>query len=509
MIEILFQLLSELPVFSKTRGVIKANTGLLSIVLDAKESFWNGRQVDTISLLVNCSRMDGFGEHVIVVQFLSGEVRVLDLFAEYTETIKQYLIILGGQHRPLFAEYGTKADRLWKEKGVSATYTKIIKDFYENLHESMADLVVKAMQSSAALSQVVLTDGVDVISLGCGQGEDLYSCHSALLGAGLRSHCHGIDLYKREIIEAKKTLKKKVRTGFNKESFSFIEHDFTDIVSLMPKLTLNPRSVKVVISSGTLTREIMNGAYVVTKVLQDLYAHISPDVIVIGGYTHVILSPEIAKDIGYIVQTTQLDTGRLLFMLTKSSITQQKTHIENKSLRRNRDGSSDIVTLDLSICANPVALAHEFACDEEKRRLISTIDLSWSYMSGEQLSEMMLCLQQFPRLKKIIIAQVEPWSNALLKEIKANNNYSLIKRKDCSDPDELPTLSIHVARALGIYEGLPYSVLHNCSPSIVEVSATLFSEEKSSSALESAGKSAVVEDRVTSISDSTVSGATP
>lgn len=496
--EILFNLLSMLRVLSKEslRGKIEANTGLLSIVLDAQERSWNGKKVAKISLFVNCSRSKGFGEHVIVVEFLSGEVSVLELFSEHADRIKQLLIMLGGQHITLFTEYGLKEDKLWEEKGVSATYTRQIKSFYENLHERMSNLVIHEMQTSAALSQVARTDGVDVISLGCGQGEELYSCHSTLLEAGMRSHCHGIDLHGREIKEAKKSLKKKARSGLNKENFSFIEHDFTDIVSLMPKLTLHPRAVKVVISSGTLTREIMSGAYSVAKVLQNIYAHISPDIIVIGGYTHVILSPEIAKDIGYGVQATSSDKGRLLFMLTKISPEEQKSHVEKKSLHRNRDRSPNITTLDLSLCANPLVLAREFVLDEDKCHLISSIDLSWCYLTEETLSEMILCLRQFPNLKKVIITEFEPWSAAFTQEIKTSNIYDLIKRNDCIDADELATLPIHIARALGLYEGLPCSLLHRSSSSLVEVRSTLFSEAKSSSSPKGEAKPAKVEESI-------------
>ncbi len=466
-----------LPVLStKTTKKINPNAGIITFTLNGRGLLWKEQAIETIIMIANTRGSDARETSRVIFQLASGDMQFFqfsDVLEDFPAPAYSLFMRLGAEPRNLFNEYGTRADPLWKTLGTSETYTHKIHQFYTELHDHISNLILQEIKSQTGLYQKAATQGMQVISLGCGQGDDLFAAYKTLLkerfdrapfaGATFSCECYGLDLYQREVDQATSTYSKQ-------KGFTFIQHDLTQVESLIPKLKLKENKVNLLISSGTLTREIMDGAYPVAQVLQKVHTHLQPDLMAIAGYTHTIISPEIAADIGYTTKSTIRPGGRVIYLLLNKTLDEQIQHVERKSLSRNRVSSMDFTTLDLSLSAHPLVLIQAFTA-HDKKHLIASIDLSWSYLKAEDQSAMIECLAEFPALKRVIISDCEPWSSSFSEQIRANNRYDLLKRIDCSDPRELPTVSVRHARALGLYDGLPTQTLYKCiAPSVIPLS---------------------------------------
>lgn len=490
--EHLTMLLSRLTEETRETPRIENNAGLLTVVLDVREMSLKEQPIEKIVMIANTKKTIHPGKPFlnstsrIIFQLVSGELRVFQ-FQPHCKAVDQvdtfYLLLTwGGECRNLFNEYGTGVDKSWHFLGTQETYTPEIKEYYMSLHETMSQYIVRAIKTNPNMHKKAATQGIQAISLGCGEGADLLAFYKALLAArfdnapfeGAKFNCQmqGVDLYEREVKRAIDTKPKR---------FNFTQHDLTQIETLTPKLGLEPNTLKIIISSGSLTREVMSGAYAVAQVLQKTHSYLQADLIIIGGFTHVILSPEIATDIGYRAESIILPGGRAIYLLHNQALDTQIQHVERKSLSRSHSGNFTI--LDLSLSAMPLILSNAFL-PTAKKDLINTIDLSWAHLREDEIPAMIACLQQFPVLKNIIISDCEPWARSFMEQVKLLKKYTLYKRQDCTNPLELPTLSVPFARALNLYEGLPVQIVFQPQSTAGEAPAAFFSHGHATSITE-------------------------
>lgn len=438
---------------------IKLNTSILRSSLNVldKDIQIDGIRVVKIHMLLNLTmhkeatrRAVPFnGTPKVLVELASSEMRVYDFKANISkkeiEAIFYSFSILNGEIENAFNEYGTRAviwDKLSAEKSpTNHEYNGTVKQTYTKLHPELATQIVKTIQANQIQLQKAKEKGVLLISVGCGNGEDVVVCFKELLRHRILSKCYGIEFNSASIDEAKKTCPK---------TFTFIEKNIADLDTIEEIKNPEDRLV-VVLSSGSLTREVMQGAYSVAKALQVLKKVFSADIICIGGHTHPIITREIAEDIGFGVTITRPFSANV-YTLTSNPLEQQVSARKTRSARKTQE-LSPFTELDLSLSSQPLEICDSITASDEQCSEIACIDLSWSYIVD--VERFVGSLRRFPKLKSIVVAGCESWAELLINTIKTENRLTILKRMDCKDPYELPTIPVKWAQLMGIYDAIP------------------------------------------------------
>ena len=69
-------------------------------------------------------------------------------------------------------------------------------------------------------------------------------------------------------------------------------------------------------------------------------------------------------------------------------------------------------------------------------------------------------------MSSYLLSTQEPWADEFIAQLRVVNKYFIVKRNDCTEPNELPVLSIEEARILGIYNALPSTELFKPTPRV-------------------------------------------
>jgi hypothetical protein len=250
----------------------------------------------------------------------------------------------------------------------------------------------------------------------------------------------------------------------NKSRFFCLDLDQVD--HLPSRCLLKEDSLNVVLINGALSRERVGGAYNVAKIIQKLCVHVNADLIIITGEQAPILTPRIGEAIGYSTVLKNVkhsvdhrdshdNYSSLLCLIGKCDVLQMEYVMDASKRRARKESKSNRLTvLDVSLSANPWRICKLFLFKELQSEIIQ-VDLSWSCVLLNQIADLIRVLQQFPKLKYILLSTQESWADEFIAQLRVVNKYFIIKRNDCTDPDELPVLSIEEARILGIYDALP------------------------------------------------------
>ncbi len=368
-----------------------------------------------------------------------------------SEDLKKILLGLFTEYRKpdcelTFAEYGFKREQIWDKNGVAEIYEDEIYKFYSKVHKNFSKVILKTIESNPALMQQAIDNGIQLISLGSGDARELATISTKITQKSFNCECLGLEYLSEYVVSSERKY----------PDFTILQHDFRELQTLNP-LLIKREKVRVVIASGTLTRQIMDGAYSVATILQKVQRIIQPNLICIAGYTHPITNKDICERIGYNTQSKLIDIVREVYELIPKSLDEQINHIYKISLERSRN--ADFTTLDLSLTANPIELCQIFI-DQNRQNTITQIDFSWSAINPNLIPELIILLNSFPNLKHITYSFNESWAIIFSNALKATNKYIIMQRNDCTDSDELPTLPVKLARDLKIYDALPTKVYY-------------------------------------------------
>ncbi len=378
-----------------------------------------------------------------------------------TMQLMGYLVSLNLPMEMCFFEPLEKRDiQPWESKTVNQIYHSFIRQFYSLVHQQMGQYLAAFMLKNAESIKNVL-----LISAACGDAHDLSVISKYL--TDFKMYCSGFDINNENLKLAKKLLP----NGY------FIQGEIKDIDKYLTEIKKN-YSVKntephktVIIFSGILQRHLLSGSSEATSYLQ--IACRESHLAMMCSIQHSLTTRMIVKAIGYKVNmqninfVSRLDRPetRILYCLENQNAQERLEYIIKRSNKRSPDRKP--TNIDLSLSANP--LADLLLIDQhDKQRCSETIqlDLSWSYITDEELKNLVKFIKEnMIKLERIIIANVESWANKLLQ---MKLPFTIYKRNDVLNANEVPEFSVPSARFFQLYKTLPVTRLQDKPEDIKE-----------------------------------------
>lgn len=381
----------------------------------------------------------------VIFQFQSGKSTVYQ-FKNATDMSVQFIVYKllhenNGIPEHAFTDYGQKIpNTVWAEYP-EIFYSSEENHFYTKLHTIIADKMINSINENPILLEQIKQEGVQLISLGCRNADDLFCSYQALSKNGWKCEAIGLDINQDNINKATKK--------YQTYPFIFKKMNVLSVNRLINDVNFNNKKVKIFISSGLFTRQVLEGAYQVAQVLQQLKYLIDPHLIFIAGLKKVMLTADIVNSIGFDVSVTNqlwnlTDKNNFhnyieFFVIKKNTIQQQLSYQRHRSF----------YILDLTLTANPVQLCQ--ALSIERKHSTVRLDISWCYLQDKNIPDLLEEIQKFPNLLSITLSCHEPWAKSFIQEMKSLGFYAIDQRIDCINSDELPPISVSQAIQLKIY----------------------------------------------------------
>ncbi|WP_354007800.1 hypothetical protein [Endozoicomonas lisbonensis] len=356
-------------------------------------------------------------------------------------------------------------------------YNENEKKFYPRLRALIPKLLMSALRHHFDDSRLMSDEAPLLVSIGSGSGDDLAAAKRYLEEQGIKPQTLGIEISPE-----------LVRKGNERfPDYNIIEGDALQSAALIRDHKGSANAVTLVIAEGLLNRQaLLGGTYAALRVLHQLMQDGVADMVVIAGLTNLLVNAETASASGWtayqvmlpveleedkapFVPDFYLDTegnyGKYAYIgsnkktvlvpslvLIRPDFENQMNALEARSLKRSQSGK--FTTLDLSMFGLPLK-AIEYFSQNPKLAGITQIDLSWSYLEDNQIDLLIDQLQNYPELVHIAASGFEPWYENMLERVKKLNKYKFIKRLDSQYPEELPSLSPHLARQIKQYGNMP------------------------------------------------------
>ena len=325
--------------------------------------------------------------------------------------------------------------------------------FYLEHRNILGDLMVDALAENKQLDQQTKTHGAYLFFLGCGSGHDVNTFSQKFNTKGIAHHSTGVELEPDLVALGKKQYPQYNFICGNALNAKAIIQDETSQRKL-------PGAPVLVIAEGLLTWQVLDGPYQSLQILQALIQEGVADMVVLGGLSMLQINTEVASAAGWKASAftpniPPYDKKHIssLILLERRQDEDLFSHIRARSIAR--DDNDPFSALDLSMSGNPLAAIEHFLSEPEANN-ITQLDLSWSYLTNEQVTNQLFTLiRGFPNLKELIFSGFEPWNNRFSDQIKASPHYALLKRTDNQYPYDLPTYEPAMARLLGQHQKSP------------------------------------------------------
>lgn len=316
--------------------------------------------------------------------------------------------------------------------------------FYNNLNEYIPSQVFKALLKNPIFTQQATQHGVSIFSFGCGEGKELFSTQNFLKTQHIVCNATvGIDINPANF------------KPFINKGVIFKEGDITKLDQKIITQYSSKTGVNIGLFMGSLVPQCITGlreALYVLHQVKDL------DIILLSGFQTPLILKWAAKGMGWNFSGHPVDINMKetisnleadiyqVYTLSKMSNTQRKDYLIQRGTRRTR--ANQFHCLDLSMSADPLKDMRLFTLEELKD--IKQIDLSWTSMSKQMLTEVHTILCKLPHCKTIIISDTEKWRH----EKNIFKGYNFFVREDYPQ-NEIPAFPVHKARKLGLFDDLP------------------------------------------------------
>ena len=345
------------------------------------------------------------------------------------------------------------ATKAWDKFSVEDFYTAEVCSFYNHAHS----LIGKSLNTY--LKQTP-TYNILLISVGCGNGKDLTNISRGLIGKNIA--IAGFDINPQNIQVAEKS---HIRGCFISGDIKDIDKNIAEIEKWHSSIHKeNETYLRAFVFSGILQPPIIDGTMRTTRYLQ--CACRNAQLVFVTNITTTLMNKSIAKSVGFNVSTQQLNLtnsgknneSRVLYILEKQNPEERLRYIINKSDKRSRVGAR--TNIDLSLSATPLADL-KLIFENQRERFTDTIqiDLSWSYIAEHELEIITrFMIDNSPVLTRLIIANVEPWAEPLLK---MHLPVKICQRKDNVNEREVPEFSVSSGRFFRLYDSLSVEILQD------------------------------------------------
>lgn len=446
--------------------ILDINKKLESVTLSTERFTYQGKQVKQIYMVLQNEDLPTQTNSArFILTFENNEQMILRFHdskksMEYFGIFKE-LIRLGGTPEFAFYDRGKCADD-WRSMK-SLQYSSRERYFYRTIHEEITKSVIASINANANYLQQAKDNGVYIISLGCGDGKDLDVCYNALNKAGF-NNCAGMG------IDINESLIHANRAQYPEHKF--FTGNIENVGKQLDKLTHDGQFTKdgklvVVISSGSLTLQVMNGTYPVLKILQQLAAQHVGDILVTSGWTDSLITRYGAESSGWndapIYFTYDHDSWgtprqKLIHICQRQSIEEEFKTTLSKSADRDAINHQQFATLDLDSTSNPLEQCAKYLQDmADSVPKIAEIDLSYSHIIDTQIPDLLDLLLKFKNLQNIIISEHEPWAEAFRQTLERRATsipFKLSACRDSNNPYETRALPKKICAQLGIDVGM-------------------------------------------------------
>ncbi len=325
--------------------------------------------------------------------------------------------------------------------------------YYNTSRTKVAERFVTKLECSPSLFAKAEKGGLQLFSFGCGNGDDVAAVRRGLIEQlKLYPETFGSDINPSNFVN-------------ELEGVTLEKADFETLDSYLPT-RLRQDTLKLGLFMGSLTYMVSKTSY---TALQTLHAVKDFDILIVGGYTPILLNPRIFKAAGWIVELEQTnhmfdktpssrfpfntDKGtiqtdcRSLFTLVAMTDDERKSYLEKRGTKRS--SASQFDCLDLSCSSHPLRDLSLFTDLTGMKQ----VDISWSSLSQIEFAEFITKLEKSIEKPVFLIASGdEPWFSHF-SEI-TSEKFKLKVRADHRQ-NELAPFAPATAKRIGSFDRLP------------------------------------------------------
>ena len=322
---------------------------------------------------------------------------------------------------------------------------------HDRMRKALAELAVNSLKQHD-LFERAQAQGLYLISLGCGSGEDLQVFTEKLSGNEINVVSIGIDVSPELIADG----------GTKFPGFVFIQGDALAASKLIVQAKAgNPlpdSAPTLVIAGSLLVYSVLNGSYEALRVLHQLIQPGVTDMVLLGGISQLLVTPWIASNAGWSVETTMyiddpIPGGKYyipdspMLTLVKQASDTRKACVRARSQRCS--GNAENPVLDLSMDGEIITMLESFLEDGNAGDF-KVIDISWGHVTSKQIEHLTNLLHLFPGVSEVIVSLFEPWLPYVgTSSLQSRCRFGVNVRGDSCHKPELPAFDTDDAQLLG------------------------------------------------------------
>ncbi len=318
---------------------------------------------------------------------------------------------------------------------------------------AVAQYFADTLKLNGDLLEKAQTHGVQVFSFGCGDGADIKKVNSMLRKQlNLKTTCFGLD------IDPKYSEKMPSDVAFE-------QLDINHLDNWLPHKA-NSQALKLGIFMSSLNEMVMPSSFAALKCLHQVRDF---DIVVVGGYTPVLLAKSHFKAAGWNVTLKETNSAfetepstriirseqgllrhdnRSHYILTPMTDEQRCAYLQKRAIRRS--SAKEFNCLDLSCSSNPLhdlELFGNYDC-------FKLVDISWCRFTQEDFEAFVNKLDaNLTKPINFIAAGDEIWFKQF--EQISSPKFNLIQRLD-HKTDELAPYAPATALRIGVRKETPY-----------------------------------------------------
>jgi hypothetical protein len=171
------------------------------------------------------------------------------------------------------------------QRGNKSVYSETEKKFYTKARQVLAYHLKSFLKTkySTAYNEMPIR----LVSLGCGDGDDIHQTLQELRDEMKVIEAFGIDNSEANILTAEEK---------HGQHAIFIQDNIANLTNIMNKINRDPSIVNIAIAVGCLTRCVNNGTLEVLRILQQAFKYFQ--VVAITGYTAPLITLAVARAMG-------------------------------------------------------------------------------------------------------------------------------------------------------------------------------------------------------------------
>ncbi len=356
-------------------------------------------KITIISPINLVGKVDGgfaaeYSPHYGVIVTTVKRTRIYTLSTQHYSSVMTYLNELVIEYRGLTEQTFIHLGNL-EPNATPLKYTESIDTFYSSVRPFVAKLLVQELGEL----KIKKADSMMVVSLGCGQGDDLRECRELIGAAYPQSTFRGYD-NSRELIQ----LAIEQSTHLDERNIRFFEEDCKVLNTFIP--TEVRAKFNVGIAVGFLTQQVLTGTHEALPIYQRAYREF--DVFINTGLTHPLITLDIATAIGWAPLLRNYKLGTTDFLQSHSVYILRKPTVCN-ILDRITNG-----LLDLSMSAVPLECMQILIRNHGGvLRTITKIDLSFAYFLPAEIELFLQLLDNLKNLKIIYHDPCDRWVHSM------------------------------------------------------------------------------------------------